>query len=253
MKPRILLSAIFAIAIVGTAIAGHVSTSLDLRMFNNAPIKVIVDGVQYGSAATHQEVFNLTPGKHQLKVFALSGAFGWHKQWVLAYRGPVEIYHGYSTRAFVDRYSNLVIENYEVLLLPPAPPAPCHTGNLQTSLTLLIDKPKPQPPVHCDNGWNPQGYVHPMNQGDFHQLLNVIDSKSFESTKVSIAAQAIGDNYFTSAQVSQLVGLFTFESSRLEVAKMAYNKVVDPEKFYIVYDAFTFESSIRDLQAHLTR
>ena len=90
-----------------------------------------------------------------------------------------------------------------------------------------------------------------MHPDDFNQLLGVIESKSFESTKQQIALGAISNSYFTSEQIRQMLNVFTFESTKIEVAKKAYDKVVDPEKFYVVYNSFTFESSIDNLQASI--
>lgn len=90
-----------------------------------------------------------------------------------------------------------------------------------------------------------------MQQNDFNQLMSVMESKSFESSKQQIAAGALGNNYFTSEQIRQMLNVFTFESTKIAVAKKAYDRVVDPEKFYVVYNSFTFESSIDDLQASI--
>ena len=101
------------------------------------------------------------------------------------------------------------------------------------------------------SGWNQGNYCLPMNQNDFNQLLGTIESKSFESTKQQIAMGALTNSYFTSEQIRQMLNAFTFESTKVEVAKKAYDRVVDPGKFYVVYNAFTFESSIDDLQASI--
>jgi hypothetical protein len=45
----------------------------------------------------------------------------------------------------------------------------------------------------------------------------------------------------------------TFDSSRLELAKLAYLSTVDKENFWVVYDLFTFESSIVELNEYISR
>ena len=74
-----------------------------------------------------------------------------------------------------------------------------------------------------------------------------MDSKSFESTKISIAKQALSSQYVTSNQVKTLLGLLWFDSSKLDLAKFAYSHTLDPQRYFVVNDAFTFESSITDL------
>ena len=83
------------------------------------------------------------------------------------------------------------------------------------------------------------------------QLKNNLENKSFESSKFQIAKQALSYNYFSSAQVADLMSVFSFESTRLDFAKSAYVKVIDKQNFYLVNDAFSFESSIQDLNQYI--
>lgn len=90
-----------------------------------------------------------------------------------------------------------------------------------------------------------------MDPGSFCQLRETIHRASFESTKLSIFRQAMAYNYFTSQQVLQLMNEFCFESYRLDVAKMAYCKTVDPGNYYVVNNAFSFSSSVNELGEYL--
>ncbi len=270
MKTKLLLTAIFSLSIIINALANHVNTVLNLRMFDGRPISVTVDGVPQGAVCTEQVIRNLAPGFHRLKIFAIQRhPFGWNGSMTPVFRGSIEIFDGYATYAVIQRWNTLVVEDYEALFVPPMSPACPSNGHLPGY------SPYPSgtnfPPgnngfqgSNCSNsdyngnGWNNwdnhgTGFRHPMSQDDFNQLLRIIESKSFESTKQEIAMGAIGYNYFKSEQVRQMLNLFSFESTRIEVAKRAYDKVVDPDRFYLVYDAFSFESSINDLQASLGR
>jgi hypothetical protein len=61
------------------------------------------------------------------------------------------------------------------------------------------------------------------------------------------AEQIINANYFTTAQLKQLLGLFNFESNKLELAKLGYDKVVDQSNYYTLSDMFSFNSSKDEL------
>lgn len=269
MKSRLLLTTVFTLALTGSAFANHIRTALNLRMFDGRPISVLVDGIPHGTVASQQEILNLAPGIHRLKVFAVQQhPFGWnHGAMVPVFRGNVEVFSDYATYSFIDRFGTLVIEDYEALYCEPVPPAcPMH-GHLPGYAPYPAN---PQHPIpgggfpgsNCslpgagfnsgwnDNSWN-NNYRMPMQQNDFNQLMSVMESKSFESSKQQIAAGALGNNYFTSEQIRQMLNVFTFESTKIAVAKKAYDRVVDPEKFYVVYNSFTFESSIDDLQASI--
>ena len=87
-----------------------------------------------------------------------------------------------------------------------------------------------------------------MKDGDFDNLKTLVNSKSFESTRIDFLKTAIDDNYFLSLQVKEMIRLLSFEASKLEIAKYAYKKTCDRENYFKVYDAFTFESSINELR-----
>lgn len=258
----ILLSTVLLVALISTAIAGPVHTVLNLRMFDGRPITVMVDGVQRGAVASQHEIINLTPGVHRLRIYSVQHhPFGWNGgAMVPVFRGNVEIFADYAVYTFIDRYGKLVVEDYEAMFCEPAP-API--GSCGTGMLPLL----PNHPTggnwnngggwnnnnggnwnNNNGGWNQGGnYRTPMHQEDFRQLLSVIESKSFESTKQQIAMGALDSNYFTSAQIGEMLDRFTFESTKVEVAKRAYERVIDQDKFYLVYNSFTFESSITDL------
>jgi len=86
-----------------------------------------------------------------------------------------------------------------------------------------------------------------MNPNQFCQLKDAIDRAWFEEGKIAIFKQALAYNYFTAAQVLDLMNQFGFESSKLQVAEMAYAKTVDRNNYYIVDNGFSFSSSIDEL------
>lgn len=90
-----------------------------------------------------------------------------------------------------------------------------------------------------------------MSNSSFEAAVNSIQSKGFDETRVTTAKQVISSNCLTTKQVRQLLDLFSFEQSRLDVAKYAYTRVMDPSNYFMVNDAFSFESSISDLDAYI--
>jgi hypothetical protein len=78
-------------------------------------------------------------------------------------------------------------------------------------------------------------------------MLQEISRQNFDSNRLQIAKQVISTNQLTSAQITDIMRLFSFESSRLEIAKFAYNYVVDPQRYFMVNNAFSFSSSVDDL------
>lgn len=113
-----------------------------------------------------------------------------------------------------------------------------------------------------NNGTNPNQYIlpgyngpygcpWPMTPGDFEQAKASISSKSFEDSKLTIAKQIIQTNCLLSSQVKEIMLLFSFEDSRLNFAKYAYDYTLDLRNYYKLNDAFTFESSIDELNRYI--
>lgn len=91
-----------------------------------------------------------------------------------------------------------------------------------------------------------------MAPGDYNSACSSIRGKSFEDSKLTMAKQITRANCLTSDQVLGICQLFDFEDSKLEFAKFAYGYAADPHNYYKVNDAFTFESSIEELDEYIS-
>jgi hypothetical protein len=102
-------------------------------------------------------------------------------------------------------------------------------------------------------GYNgPIGCPYPMRPVDFQPVKSTIGSKSFEESKLTIAKQILNNNCLLTDQVKEILMLFSFEDSKLDFAKYAYGRTFDTGNYYKVNDAFTFESSIEELNSYIT-
>lgn len=90
-----------------------------------------------------------------------------------------------------------------------------------------------------------------MSTADFGDARSSVASSSFDDTRLSTAKQIISANCMNAAQISTLLGVFSFESSKLEFAKYAYPFCVDKNNYYKINNAFTFESSKAELNTYV--
>ena len=110
-----------------------------------------------------------------------------------------------------------------------------------------------EPDVYRMPGYSgPVGCGWPMNDTEFNDAKKSIESKGFEETKMTMAKQIGKDRCFTAAQVKGVLGIFGFEDSRLEFAKYAYERTYDIGNYYKVNDAFSFESSVEELNEYIS-
>ena len=108
--------------------------------------------------------------------------------------------------------------------------------------------------------WNGNGYGPsdnprcnmPMHQNDFNSLKAQVRSRYYDSSRLTVAKQACRYNCMTSDQVRDLCKEFSYESNRLDFAKYAFEYCYDRYRYYIVGQAFTYSSSVDQLNRYIT-
>ena len=71
-----------------------------------------------------------------------------------------------------------------------------------------------------------------MDQASLNTAKNSINSKSFEDSKLTLAKQVAKSNCMTAAQIKEVMGLFSFEETKLEFAKYAYDFCFNQGNYY---------------------
>ncbi|BDS09837.1 DUF4476 domain-containing protein [Aureispira anguillae] len=91
----------------------------------------------------------------------------------------------------------------------------------------------------------------PMTDAEFSQALQYVRNESFDNGKMRVAKQLIDGNYIYTRQVKVLIKEFSFKGGQEDIARYAYPKTYDQKNYYMVFDAFTFSSSKRELDEWL--
>ena len=86
-----------------------------------------------------------------------------------------------------------------------------------------------------------------MSHRDYEEACQMITNESFDNSKLTLAKQIVSANPMTASQITNICKLFSFESNKLDFAKFAYGYCVDPNKYYLVNEAFSYDSSKREL------
>jgi Domain of unknown function (DUF4476) len=127
-----------------------------------------------------------------------------------------------------------------------------HTTTTTTTTTTNANiAPASQVVAYLPGYTGPIGCPMPMASNEFHDLRSSISSKTFEDTRMTIAKQVLSDRCILASQVKEVMLLFTFEDNRLDFAKFAYDKTYDIGNYFKVNDAFTFETSIEELNQYI--
>lgn len=91
----------------------------------------------------------------------------------------------------------------------------------------------------------------PMHSNAFGAFVDAIRRESFDDSRKAIARTGIDQNWFSAEQAKQLLTVFSFEASKLEMAKYMYGKTTDPKNYFIVYNVFSFSKSKEELAEYV--
>ena len=229
MKKLILLSAMLMCLVI-KAKANHLSSDLNLQLFNHANMLVEFDHVRYTNPFNTFCINDVEPGIHYLTVFKIrTHGYGYNH-----YAPPALIFNG-----CINVPASVVIS---------AVINPYH----EYDVVQVFPKRIRENSFNYNSSYFPTAPGYGMNPGSFQALKRSIEVKSFDNTRLTIAKQAIQSNPLTSRQIADLVQLMTFESTKLSLAKFAYDYALDKENYYALNDVFTFESSIEELNKFIS-
>jgi hypothetical protein len=88
---------------------------------------------------------------------------------------------------------------------------------------------------------------------DFGMLKQYVQNEAFDDRRINIAKQASGNSYFSTTQVRDLMGIFSFDDGKLDVAKYLYSRTVDRNNYYLLTDALSFSTNKDALLAFIRR
>jgi hypothetical protein len=224
------LTLLFAFILTGIAAqAKHFDSEMNLKLYDNAHFTVILDNNSYGGASNNFVFKNLKPGRHYLKVFRKHyKPYGHGSFSSLEYKGWITIPANKVLFAQINPYQQFsVVQSYA-------------KHSYQTN--------------YYYNDYESYGDedCEPVNSyNSFDALKMTIEKQSFDQTKLKVAKQAIASNSFRAAQIKELMLLLDFDSNKLDLAKYAYGYTTDKHNYFMVNDAFDFDSSIHALDQYI--
>lgn len=187
-------------------------------------MRIVIDNRPINDRQQDDIRMDLRPGYHSVKVYQQrNGNYGNDRRQqnsrTLIYSGSILIKAGFHVDVMINRFGK-----------------------------AFIDERRMTAGYNYDD-WDDDTQIsqQAMTASNFLALKQTITNTSFETGKLATAKQAMEQNYFTAAQVKELMGLMNFESTRLELAKYAYKYCVDTNNYFIVNDGFNLNSSKEEL------
>jgi len=110
-----------------------------------------------------------------------------------------------------------------------------------------------------NNGYGSGNYSYAtktaMSESSFNTIYSGIQRKWLPGAKFSAASDAFNNssNNFTVAQAAQIIELLSSESNRLQLAKIAFDNIVDVQNFRQIYDLLPTQAVRDELDDYLRR
>ena len=268
----LLLSTVFSLA--SMAFDG---TRLTVTSVSNNKMFVEVDGRRYNLDGNTVSISSIRPGTHTVRVVReLKRKGGWNlgngnRREETIYNIKVTFRNGYHFDILVNRFGKVLIDERR---MDPSDDWYDEDDSYDRNDDRVWDDARNNDRNRDDEDYDNDGrdnrdnrdydddrnnddpryddsYSRAMNNNDFAQAKESLRREWFENTRLETAKQIIDQNYFTSKQVKEMVLLFTFENNRLDIAKYAYGKTVDKGNYFVMNDAFTFNSNKEKLSEYI--
>jgi hypothetical protein len=231
------------------------SSLLSITNLSTEVVQFEVDGQQYPDCGPNLNIQGLRPGNHQVVLFTnrKGGGLAGLKRFVL-FNKPVTVKSQFYIDIIINRFGRVVMDEQSVTGSQYRDNAQINWSNPGTTNMPPAGPPPPnnnQP----NNNWPPRNNYNnaprPMDDNTFNSFVETVRRESFDDSRMAIAKAGIDQNLFTSNQAKALLSVFSFEASKLEVAKYMYGKTTDPKNYFVVYNVFTFSKSKEELAEYV--
>ena len=206
-----------------------------------------VDGRPYPECNNALILRDLPAGYHLVKVYTEKGRTFGNKR-ITIYNKNVYVKPKFYVDIIINRFGRALMD--EQLITDNGNENGGWNGNGTNGRDDWNDKNNNDKP----NTWPPKNtnvIPKPIADDTFNEFKETIARESFDDSRMAIAKTIVDQNYFTSAQAKQLVSMFSFESSKLGIAKHMYGKTIDQKNYFIVYNAFSFSKSKEELAEYV--
>lgn len=222
-----------------------VQSKLTVTVVGNKNIEIIVDNNRYQSQDNSVVINSLQPGSHNIKIYSIRKNQRrniWGNNSQLLYSSNVYVRPGYHVDIIVDRDGRATFNERAIRY-------DRRNNDWDNRYENRDDR--------YGNGRSDRNdrnnYDRAVSEQTFSSIVQSLRREYSENTRLSLARQIIGRNYFTSDQVKYMMQLFSFDNNRLEIAKSAYRYTTDQRNYFVVYDALAYSNSKEQLADFIRR
>jgi hypothetical protein len=251
MKKIFTLLVFSILAITVFAAEARPKTSLTIRSVDRSDLKVVIDGRRFEPDHNSIIIRGLDAGYHKVKIYkernnGLFMIFG--KKYEVVFNGTITTRPRADVNIFIDRFGKVTVNNDRKNNRDGRQDRENRRWNDDDD---EFDFDRGHNYGDYDDRDNRNNYGSSMNDREFSRVLQSIENEWLESNKLKSATHIVRNNMLTSAQVKQMLILFSFENNKLALAKTAYANTTDKRNYNMVYDVFSFNSSKDELARYI--
>lgn len=213
--------------------AGFNDGILSITNLSRQNVLIEIDGREFPYCNNALVLRDFAPGYHQINVYT-ERTHAFPRKRVALYQKNVYVRPKYYVDIIINRFSRVLIDEQEI-----------------TDSRFDEDGRENNEEHHQEKPGPPTVMPRPIADNTFVSFIETIRKESFDDGRMAIARSGIDQYLFTSAQAKQLISLFSFESSKLEIAKYMYGRTTDPKNYFIVYSVFTFSKTKLELAEYI--
>jgi hypothetical protein len=219
-ESRIAIVMFFAAIMSFSAVRAH--ANLTVQTYEMGHFSLELNGQFYDFNQNMFSMPNIMPGMYNVRLHRWMPSFGNQGTWNIVYQGVVQVLAMHNTVLNYNSWTGATVQHHPVVGGPNMP-----------------HPPNPGMPIG--------GFFMGMDPMAFDQFMVQLNNISFDSNKLDFAKFAIRQNGITVAQLRQVLARFSFDSNRLNVAQFAYQFTIDRHNYFMLQDAFAFQSNFRRL------
>lgn len=87
-----------------------------------------------------------------------------------------------------------------------------------------------------------------ISNDSFKELKNSLERTEFSDDKLNLLRISTKNNYFSCEQIADLLETFDFSEDKLEAIRITYDKILDPENIYYIFNSFEYSTDVEKLE-----
>jgi Domain of unknown function (DUF4476) len=213
--------------------------------FAGSNAKVTVDDRLYTSLNSNSVSINdLWEGYHTIKVFKTernNRGRAWGEQ--VIYAASVFVKPGYHVDVLVNRFGKALIDERNM--------NDRDYFDDEEDYNYRDNRRDDDYRYNRNNRKEEARFYPPMNNEMFARAKQSVQTENFDNSKLSMAKQILDNNSITALQVKQLAETFSFNGYKLDFAKYAYDRTIDKQNYFLVYDVFSMGTNKNELAEYI--